>query len=1107
MGSALTILVALGYAAALFAVAFLVDRKGLGRFARPAYTLSLAVYFTSWTFFGAVGTAARSGWDYLAIYLGPALVLLFAPALLGRLTMLAKAEGASSIADFISARHGRSRAVAALITLFALIASIPYIALQIRALSSSFAALTGVERGTGLVVGIAAAVAAFAIIFGARRVEVSSRNDGVIAAVAVESVVKLVALLALGLFAWASFASAPDALREVGQAAFDARFPVEGIGAEFLVQTLLSACAILCLPRMFAVAVVAAPSDDALRRARWPFLLYFGAVSLVVLPLTLAGLSLAPGASPDLFVLDLPLSAGVESLALLAFIGGLSAATGMIVVETLALSTMAANDLFAPMLLKSRRARSEADLGRLMLAARRLIITAIVAAALVYAQAMAGDRSLAAMGLIAFAGVAQFAPALVATVLFDLSNRNAALAGLSGGLALWTWCLFLPSVVAQPIAPGSMLDPHALFGWQVGSPLVHGSLWSLGVNIALLSMTALLRPELRRRAAEDSAIDLGHVATMGELKALVARFVGDGDAEEFLRRRPAGAAIDAASARRAERLIAGVIGAPSARLIVTSTMAGASLDVGDVVRLLDEGSQSLRFSRKLLSATLQALDPGVSVVDRNLRLIAWNPRYLDLFDYPEGLVGVGTAVADLIRFNAERGECGPGEVERHVERRLEHLRRGQPHVSERLRPSGRWIKMVGGPMPGGGYVTSFTDITAEKQTQAELEARVEARTRDLAQSNEALGAAKAAAEKATRDKTRFLAAASHDLLQPLHAARLFCTALEQEADERTQPLVRNIDRAIGSADLLLRALLDVSRLDAGGVQPRPETFALGGLIDELVQEFAPLAAERGLRLRARGGDGLVETDRSLFRSVLQNFLSNAIRYTAAGSIFVGARRRGEQLVVEVRDSGAGIADADLQRIFREFERLETPGSAGAGVGLGLAIVERIARLLDLKVEVRSAPGRGSTFSVALPAAGRASTPAPASPQPSPTSPIAGLTVLCVDNDPAILAGLDAALRSRGARPVLAGNAVEALAAAAGQSPAVALLDFHLGDGRDGLDLAAALRDQHPGLPIAIITADKSVISDPRSAGLNVLMKPIEPGLLWSFIGACRTAPA
>jgi CheY-like chemotaxis protein len=298
----------------------------------------------------------------------------------------------------------------------------------------------------------------------------------------------------------------------------------------------------------------------------------------------------------------------------------------------------------------------------------------------------------------------------------------------------------------------------------------------------------------------------------------------------------------------------------------------------------------------------------------------------------------------------------------------------------------------------------------------------------------------------------------------------------------------------------------VSRLDAGGVQPRPELFDLGGLVDELAQEFAPLAAERGLTLRSRCGHVLVETDRSLFRSVLQNFLSNAVRYTPSGAIFIGARRRGTTLVVEVRDSGPGIAEADLGRIFREFERLDTQGSAGAGVGLGLAIVERICRLLKLDVQVRSMPAKGSTFAVTIPQAASTAEPQP-SVQPAEADTVAGLTVLCVDNEPAILAGLEAALRSRGCHPLTAATAEEALALASAHRPRMALLDFQLGQGMDGLDLAAALHGTLPNLEIAIITADKNVSLDRRSDGLTILLKPVDPDRLWAFLGQRTTVPA
>ncbi|MEG3170908.1 PAS domain-containing hybrid sensor histidine kinase/response regulator [Sphingomonas sp. ZB1N12] len=1089
----------------MFGIAWIVDRRGLStRLQRIAYPLSLAVYCSSWTFFGGVGTAATRGWDYLAIYLGPALVFLLAPKFLARLVQLAREEGSSSISDFISARYGRSRGTAAIVAGTALLASVPYIALQLRSVTLSFGAIAGVGSSAEVGTFVALLLAVFAIVFGARRYEVAGRNPGVVAAIAAESLIKLLCFIVLGVVTMALLADVPATTIEAPLARLETGFTWATLTSDFWVRTLLSALAILCLPRQFYVGVIEARGPDAVARGRWPFIAYMVVISLLVLPLALAGMTLLPGdAEPDLYVLAVPLQQGENLVALIAFIGGFSAATAMVVVETIALSTMATNDLLAPLLLRRHGEAGEGELGRRMLRVRRVIIAAIVAVALLYGRSLGADLPLASIGLIAFAGVAQFAPALIATVGWNFANHTAARAGLIGGVIVWIYCLLLPSI-GESIGPmlaqftRGWLDPDALLGWRIGSPLVNGTVWSLGVNVAL--MTGL---HLRERHRGNAALD--HVTTLGELRMLVARFVGDGEAEAIGVASPdLRAPIDGPAARTAERLIAGVIGAPSARKIVASSIAGSAIDVSDVVRLLDQRGRSLRFSRTLLSATLETIDPGVSVIDADLRLVAWNPRYVEMFDYPEGYVVVGCSIADLIRYNAERE--GVGDIAAHVGRRVAHLARGTPHSFERQRPSGRWIKMVGRPMPGGGYVQSFTDITAEKEAQADLEARVAARTQDLAQSNAMLDEARAVAETATRDKTRFLAAASHDLLQPLHAARLFCAALDEGKAPHQGELVRAIDGAIGSADTLLRALLDVSRLDAGGVVPKVERFAVGALIEELAAQFRPLAGERGLVLASHPGAFSVATDRSLLRSILQNFLSNAVRYSADGRIWIGARRRGGDVLIEVRDNGPGIAAADRERIFEEFERLESKGSAGGGVGLGLAIVRRIARLLGVAVELRSEPGRGTTFAVRVPLA-------PAGfdvPLPTPSAAralVPGLRVLCLDNDATILAALDAALRARRCVPLLAATIAEAMELAADEEPDVALVDFHLDEEEDGLDVVARLRAMTPAPAIALVTADRAAVEDVRCTGLVVLTKPVEPADLWRFIEEASAAAA
>lgn len=1066
---------ALGYVTALFVLAGWVERRR-DRFARPlfrrpAYMLALGVYCTSWTFFGAVGTAAADGWSFLPITLGPALVWLLAPQLVSRLVAVVQRDGSTSIADFIGSRFGKSRGVSALVTLLALFGLVPYLALQLRSVGTSIGVLTG---GSPFFPTIATAVVLvlFAVLFGTRRYSASGRSEAVLYAVAIESLVKLFALSAVALFAIVQFLSVPLSVQEAGMQRMAARFDPSQIGSNFIVITLLAMVAIICLPRQFYIGVIEADGPDDARAARWPFIAYLTVTTLAVLPVTLAGLTLLPaGHAPDLYVLDLPLAAGANGMVIVVFLGGFAAATGMAVVESIALSTMVSNDLIGPVLLP--RLAPESDVGRIMLRVRRLVIVAVMGVALAYALSLAPGARLADIGLVAFAAIAQFAPVLLLALRDRVGDARAAIAGLATGLALWTFLLLLPAI-----------------GWLERVDLASGVIFSLGGNITAYGIVAARR--LRTVPSDVFASEVAaRVVTLGALSDMATRFVGESAVAEVIGSdRHRDAPVDRHAAQAIERLIAGVVGGPSARVMMASALSGTSLRVDDVARMLDASGQSLQFSKGLLAATLENIDPGVSVVDRNLRLVAWNSRYLDLFRYPPGLVKVGASVADLIRYNAMRGECGPGEVEDHVARRLEHMRRASPHSFERVRPDGRVIKTVGGPMTGGGYVMCFTDISAEaearaelERARAELEVRVDARTRELQVANAALG-------RATEDKTRFLAAASHDLLQPLHAARLFAAALGSEVSPAARPILANVDRSIAAADALLRALLDISKLDAGGIRPVPTRFLLRGLLAELVESFAPLAAEKQLTLRLGPGDGWVETDRSLLRSVVQNFLSNAVRYTVEGGIVVGVRRRGGHLRIDVYDTGTGIAAIDQKRIFIEFERLASAGEAG--IGLGLAIARRTAVLLGTEIELLSEPGRGSRFSITLPQIRPEPSPRAASASPRRTTEMAGTRVLIVDDDLAIRDATAALLATWDCRSIVAATGAAALDLV--EHADRAIVDLDLRGEEDGISLIGRLKAVRPGLVCALITADRSLEIAARCAGSGVTLfvKPVDP---------------
>ncbi|KPF76111.1 histidine kinase [Blastomonas sp. AAP25] len=1091
--------------ALLFAVAAVVEGRAGLAVRRPwlrhgAYTLALGVYCSSWTFYGAVGSIVRDGWQYLPIYLAPICLLLFAPRFLRRLAHAVAEEQATTVSDFIAARFGHDGGVARLVTLIALVGTIPYVALQFRSIGGALAFASGQSISDATMIGAAALLALFAILFGARRYELAGRSEGLVYAIGLESVIKIVALTAVAGVAVMLLINADPVAVSGGMELLAANFRPERLSVDFGVIFLISIMAIIALPRQFYMGLVEAQEPGSLDRARFGLAAYLAVMALMALPIALAGASLMqPGEGSDLYVLQVPALGDNSAVLVLALIGGISAAASMVIVDSTALATMVSNDLIFPALLRTRQTdAAEGALGRRMLQVRRLSILGIVVAALAWALLIPAQNTLASIGLVAFAAMAQFTPHLILATQASGRDALAARVSLSVGFALWLYTLALPPILPDMVAhalSGSLFDPLRLFGIGNASPLVHGVAWSLGCNLLAYSVVAARKvqtpplPWTLRGQQKISDLD--------DLARLTASFVGQERARAEFPDAAPGVPVTRAAAQRARDLIARVVGASSARALVASALAGSQMSLADVTRLLGERGQSLRFSRELLAATFEHVDAGISVVDSEMNLVAWNSQYLDIFGYPPGLVRVGTPIADLIRYNARLGDFGSEDIEHHVRKRLNHMRRGQPHSFERQRKDGRVIKTVGGPMPGGGYVTSFTDISDEaevrdelERTLAQLEQRVAERTGELSAANRQLA-------EATRDKTRFLAAASHDLLQPLHAARLFTAALARDAAPNTQMLAGRVDSAISAADGLIRALLDISRLDAGGVEPSPEPVALAPFLTDLAQSFMPMAESKGLALRIGALPGDVHTDPGLLRSVLQNFLSNALRYTQDGGVLIGSRRRGNRVRIDVYDTGVGIAPEQIQSIFTEFTRL---GEVEAdGLGLGLALAERIARLLGGEISVRSVPGRGSRFSLSLPlSAPQVQTAAPARITPA-LAPTRALHVLVIDNDPMIVEGTLSMLASLGHRATGAADPGQALAAAG--SFDAALVDYHLGTATNGLALIAALRLQHPGLPAALVTAQGSpdLVRRAGALGVSVIAKPAAAADITGFL--------
>ncbi len=1137
------------YIVALFAIAWHGDRRAsISR--RPVsplvYSLALAVYCTSWTFFGAVGTAVESGWNYLPIYLGPALVFLFIPGLVQRIGDITQRESIGSLSDFLAARYGKSRTLAASVTLAAVAGTVPYIALQLKSLATSFNALTfggeslAATNAHNTVLLTAFALGLFAILFGTRHADTTRRNVGLMQVLAFEAVIKIVALAAVCLIAIGAIGDG-----DPGRAAATAsQFRFGGPVTDFTTMLILATAAIICLPRQFHVAMVERGRRDDVSTARWVFPAYLGVTSLLVVPIAVAG-SAVLGTSylPDLYVIGLPLSRGHEGIALLVFLGGLSAAAGMVVVACIALSTMVTNDLLVPFLFRrgSRPPARQAD-GSSLVSMRRMVIIVLLLLAYGYYQLAGNSEALARIGLISFAAAIQFAPALLGAVYWRRGHLNGALGGLLGGMAIWLYTLLLPQVFGagamQAAGLTGLVDPQRLLAVDLGGPLTHGLIWSVGVNM-LVYVTGSLRATVRLRdriqAGVFSSIDSGESSlqqpfparasgvTPNGLKTLASRFLGADAVEAAFAQFESeqGRSINAEEPadwrliQRTERLLASVLGSASARVVMSSALAGSAVALNDVLSILDQQTQAQRFDRHMLQSMLENISQGISVVDGEQRLVAWNSAYVEMFRYPPTLIRLGQPIGDLIAHNIERGWIETDDPEDEVHNRIAHMRRGIRHHFERRNPDGRWLRISGMPMPGGGYVSTFTDITQDKAREAALieaadtlEARVAERTADLHQMARDLEQARGAAVRANLSKTRFLAAASHDLLQPLNAARLFLGALaEQQDDAPARKLAHRVDQAISAADQLLRGLLDISRLDQGDIEPNRVRIAAHDILEALAEEARPMATAVGLTIRHVPTSLVAETDADFLRSILRNYLSNARRYTRSGRILMGARRRGEMIRFEVWDTGPGIPGERQHAIFEEFRRFEETDNTGVrGAGLGLAIVRRLAEAMDATVGVRSVPGKGSVFFVDVKNAGTADPvhvgqSAPAMLPERLNFP--GLKVLCVDDEPSVLDSMRMLLSAWGCDVETARNCCDALAMHARFLPHILLLDLQLGQGETGLDVVDALTAQ-TGADItgALITAkhDDHTLQVARRHGLlDVLAKPVDPDQLRSLV--------
>jgi signal transduction histidine kinase/Na+/proline symporter len=944
MNKLLVIAFSFGYLALLFGVAYAAERRSAARkslVANPyVYALSMAVYCTAWAYYGSVGRAAHQGLSFVGIYLGPGLL---APAwwlVLRKIIRVCRQQRLTSIADFISARYGKSAALGALVTGVCVLGVVPYVALQIKAIASSYLILTGGNPNlstTGPALFTAGALAAFTVLFGVRSVEATERHEGVVLAVALESLVKLLAFLLLGGFVtfglFGGFADVFDQAAAVP--ALRQLFTLHGAGtssAEWVTLLVLSMSAILLLPRQFQVAVVENVDEDHLRKAMWLFPLYLLIINVFVLPIAFGGMLRlgGQGFDADTYVLALPLTAGHSWLALLTYLGGLSAGSSMIIVETIALSVMMSNHLLMPLLVRVPAARPEgqrrwfAYLSRVALQSRRLAVVLVLALAFVYYAAVGRQLPLVNTGLVSFAAVAQFVPAVLGGLYWKGGTRRGATWGILAGFGVWFFTLVVPTLVGPGRLPASILTagvgglpwlrPGALLGLEGLDYLSHGLFWSWLLNVGLYVGLSLAEPPtalelrqadvfvdvFRRRSLAEEVTGWQGQTPLPDVRALLTGFLGKKRTTQALK----------AFAQRF----------PDALSISNEQLA--------------------------MSSPRSASPDSQYQIPHTQHPTAADPR---LLTYAEKLLA---------------GTLGPASA-----RLLLASVAGAEEIS--------YDNVVG--------------ILKESQQLLEANRQLQKQSRQLQRLTDELRQAYQQLQALDQQKDEFLYTVTHELRTPLTSIRALAEILADNPDleeEERERFHNTIGREAERLTRLISLVLDLEKLESGQATLVCTELAVSELAEEAAEAVDQLARAKGIALHLDVPASLppLPADRDRLMQVLINLLSNAVKACPpgrAGRIDLLAWPAADAMLLCVADNGKGISPAEQHQIFDKFFQAQNQSlRKPEGSGLGLAITKKIVELHQGRIWVESSPDQGARFFVELPLVAPVRAAAPFSPTSS-----------------------------------------------------------------------------------------------------------------------------
>lgn len=973
--------IVIGYLLFLFGVAWASERLpalGSPRVQMLTYVLTASVYCTAWTFYGSVGLAGHRGLEFLTIYLGPALVALLWPVLLRRLVRVAKEQRITSVSDFIASRYGKSAPLGALAAVLVALGLIPYIALQLRAVSQSFKLILRQETILEVfdpTLLVAVVLGVFGILFGARNPDFTQAQRGLLSAVAVESVVKLFAFLTVGAYVtWGLFGGFGDIFARTLADPALARLltlgePPTASFTRWAALLLVSMVAVMFLPRQFHVLVVQNQDERHVVQASWLFPLYLLLINVFVLPIAFAGLLVLPREQADHFVLLLPLQAGNEGLAVLVFLGGFSAATAMIVVDSLAVSKMLTNDVVVPILLRNR----SRDVFRSSLLSMRLCILLVVALGYWWALMAGGHFLLVEMGLLSFVAVTQCAPPVLLGLVWPRGNRRGAFTGLGLGFGLWFYTLIVPALVKEGLLADSVvlegpfglawLRPTAFLGLTGLDSVSHGLFWSLLFNLAgyvLVSLATSQDAEERLQAAAftgrypgDGGAPVGRtILSPREIERLVQHYVGGPEAaaiagELFGTRDPETLTPpELLELRiRLERRLAASLGAAAARFIVEDRFTLSKGEAEQLVESFQELRHSLRTTEeevrrteRLLASVVRSVDDCIFTTDVRGRLSTINPAGERLFGAPEAelrgapwlqlLAGPAPGLAPP---EGATGRSRPWKGE--VRARTRSGREFPAHLALTpiVDPTGQVLGSVG----------VLRDLTEQQELQRRL-----------------------IHQETLASLGQMAAGVAHEIRNPLGGIKM-AMGLLQDRDSRdalTREMVETMRSGILEIETIISQLLDYTRETRLDRQP----YDVAQILRRAAQALAREPWAGGVRVDCSAcRESVALVDGQKLRQVFTNVVRNAIEAAQRGPgavVMLRCEAEDGQVRVEVADNGVGMTAEEREKMFRPFFTTKPTGT-----GLGLAIVKKIVDLHGGEIQVESAPGRGTCVRILLPA--------------------------------------------------------------------------------------------------------------------------------------------